>query len=112
MAQFGRVRSWILALVLTGTLHLLTAAPAAAQCALCYASVAGSGDQGIRTLQIGILIMLVPTLAILGGLVWITVRRGGSDSAATDGSEMESKWEEGLATLSVSPRTDGPSARV
>lgn len=112
MAQFVRVRSWILALVLAGTLQLLTAAPAAAQCILCYASAAGSGDRGIRALQIGILIMLVPTLAILAGLVWITVRRGGSDSAATDGSEMESKWEEGLATLSVSPGTDGPSARV
>jgi len=70
---------------------ILNAAPAAAQCVLCYTSVAGSGDRGIRVLQIGILILLVPTLTILAGLVWIAVRRRNGGGEA---SEMDRAWEE------------------
>ncbi len=105
MAQLVRVRGWVSALVLAGAVHFLTVAPATAQCVLCYASVAASGNRGIRVLQIGILILLVPTLAILSGLVWVAVRRRNSDSGAADDAEMEPRWEEGSATLDAPTRT-------
>ena len=112
MAHLVRVRRWISGIALAGTIHFLTAAPAAAQCILCYTGAAGSGDRGIRALRIGILILLIPALTIFGGLFWMAVRRRNSNSAGTDGAEMDSRWEEGLTTLQVSPGTDGPSPRV
>ena len=97
--------------------HFLTAAPAAAQCILCYVSAAGSGNQGIRTIQIGILILMIPTVAILAGLVWMVVRRGNGDPALPDGSEpdgseIDPKWEEELANLRVSPEPQSFSPRA
>jgi hypothetical protein len=93
-----RIRGWISASLGVVVAYFMTAAPATAQCILCYTSAANSGDRGIRTLQIGILILLVPTMSILSGLVWIAVRRRNADTAA-EASGMESKWEEGLTAL-------------
>ena len=111
MAQIVRVRSWISGLVLAGALYLLTAAPAAAQCIMCYASAAGSGGRGIRALQIGIFVLLAPTLTILAAVVWITYRRRDSDAARTEGFEKDSNWDEEWTALAVSPGTEGPSSR-
>ena len=120
MAQWVRVRCWISAWLTVGIAHLLTAAPAAAQCVLCYVSAAGSGDRGIRTIQIGILILMIPTVAILAGLVWMVVRRSKGDPAMTDGAEpawadsaeKDPKWEEELANLRVSPEPHSLSPRA
>ena len=59
----------LLALALTVAVFVLNAAPAAAQCIMCYASAAGTGSRGIRALQIGILVLLVPTLALGAGIL-------------------------------------------
>ena len=91
--------------------HLLTAAPAAAQCVLCYISAGGSGSRGIRTIQIGILILMIPTVAILTGLVWMVVRRRNDRAALTDGPEIDPRWEEELANLRVSPEPQSLSPR-
>ena len=120
MAQLVRVRCWISALLTVGAVHFLMAAPAAAQCFLCYVSAAGSGDRGIRTLQIGILILMIPTVAILAGLVWMVVRRGKGDPVMTDGAEptwadgaeKDPKWEEELANLRVSREPQSLSPRA
>jgi len=120
VAQLVRTRCWISALLTVGIVHFLTAAPAAAQCILCYVSAAGSGNRGIRTIQIGILILMIPTVAILAGLVWMVVRRGKRDAALTDGAEpawagsaeKDPKWEEELANLRVSPEPHSLSPRV
>ena len=112
MAQLVRVRCWISALLTVGIVHLWTAVPAAAQCFLCYVSAAGSGDRGIRTIQIGILILMIPTVAILAGLVWVVVRRSKGDPAMTNGAERDPKWEEELANLRVSPGPHSLSPRV
>jgi hypothetical protein len=112
VAQLVRVRRWISALLTAGVVQVLTAAPAAAQCVLCYTSAAGAGDRGIRTLQIGILILMIPTVSILAGLVWMVVRRGNSDPVPADGSETRPKWEEELASLGVPPEPGSLSPRV
>jgi hypothetical protein len=108
LAGLARIRSWISAAFGCIAVHFLTAAPVSAQCILCYTSVAGSGDRGIRTLQIGILILLVPTVAMLSGLVWMAVRRRNSDAGA-DAYEMDPGWEEGLAGFRAASETSGPN---
>ena len=112
VAEFVRVRCWISALLTAGVVHVLTAAPAAAQCVLCYVSGAAAGDRGIRTLQIGILILLIPTVAILASLVWITVRRRNSDAVPGAGAARDLQWEEELANLKVPPETQDLSPRA
>lgn len=111
MAQIVRVRSWISAWVLAGALYLLTSAPAAAQCIMCYASAAGSGGRGIRALQIGIFVLLVPTLTIFASVLWITYRRRDNDAAGTEDLQTDSHGDEELTALAVSPGTEGPSSR-
>ena len=112
MAHRSQVFRWLSAILLAAVAHFLTAAPAAAQCVLCYVSAAGSGNRGIRTLQIGILILLIPTVAILTSLVWITVRRRNSDAVPGAGAARDLQWEEELANLKVPPETQGLSPRA
>ena len=112
MAHRNQVSGWLSAVLLGAVAYFLTAAPAAAQCVLCYISAAGSGDRGIRTLQIGILILMIPTVSILAGLFWITVRRRHADPVVPDGSEMDTKWEEELTALRVSPEPQNLSRRA
>jgi hypothetical protein len=114
MAHRSQAWRFLSTAVLAAAVHLVTAVPAAAQCVMCYLSAAGSGDRGIRTLQIGIVILMIPTVAILSGLGWMVVRRRNSHlSAETDGCEMDSKWEEELASLQVSPpETESLSPRA
>jgi hypothetical protein len=85
--------------------------PAAAQCILCYVSAAGSGGRGIRALQIGILVLLVPTLAILATLVWMTYRRRDSEATGTKDLPKDAVWDEDWTALAVSPGTESPSSR-
>ena len=49
--------------------------PAAAQCVLCYLSAASSGAKGAQALRWGILVMIVPTLALFGGVILLAIRR-------------------------------------
>lgn len=111
MAKRSQVSRWLSAFLLAAAAQFLTAAPAAAQCVLCYISAAGSGDRGIRTIQIGILILMIPTVAILAGLVWTVIRRGYRDTSPTDGTEMDPKWEEELRDLGIPPEARSLSPR-
>jgi len=110
----SRIRHGLSALVLGGVGFLLTSLPAAAQCILCYSSAAGAGGRGIRALQIGILVLLIPTLAILAGVLWVAYRRRNSDAAgpAVSESEKDSNWEERVTTLAVPPGADGSPSRL
>ena len=100
------------ALALTVAVFFLNAAPAAAQCIMCYASAAGAGSRGIRALQIGILVLLVPTLAIGAGVLWLAYRRRNSDALESEVSGKDSNWNEGLMALPVPQETDGAASRL
>jgi len=105
------VSGWLSAILLAAAAHFLTAAPAAAQCVMCYVSGGGAGNRGIRTIQIGILILMIPTVSFIAGLVWMVVRRRNDRSAITDGPARDPRWEEELANLRVSPEPNGLSPR-
>ena len=107
MTQLSRIRRSLWALLTGGFVYLATAAPAAAQCVMCYVSAAGSGDRGIRALQIGILILMIPTVTIMAGLVYTVIRRRHGVPVGTEKSKTDSAWDEKLAELRVSPDTDG-----
>ena len=106
-----RFRRWLAALVLWGAGFFLSSLPAAAQCIMCYASAAGSGGRGIRALQIGIFVLLVPTLTLFAAVLWITYRRRDNDAARTEDLQKDSHWGEELTALAVSPSAEGPPSR-
>ncbi|MSO20779.1 MAG: hypothetical protein EXQ56_10025 [Acidobacteria bacterium] len=54
---------------------LLASLPAAAQCVLCYNTVAGAGARTISVMRVAILILIVPTLFIFGALALMLYRR-------------------------------------
>jgi hypothetical protein len=45
------------------------------QCAMCYQTAAQQGAKGIAALNAGILVLLIPPVAIMGCISWITWRR-------------------------------------
>jgi len=53
----------------------MAALPAAAQCVMCYKTAAGAGSRTIAFLKLGIVIMMIPTLFILGSLALMVYRR-------------------------------------
>ena len=112
MAYGKWLSRWLSALALTVAVCLLNAAPAAAQCIMCYASAAGAGGRGIRALQIGILVLLLPTLAIGAGVLWLAYRRRNSDASESEISGKDSNWNEGLMALRVPQETDGAASRL
>lgn len=103
---------WLAAILLTAVVHFQTAAPAAAQCIMCYMGASGSGARGIRAIQIGILILMIPTVAIMTGLVYTVIRRRHARPVGNEKSEMDSTWDESMADLGVSPEADGFSPRA
>lgn len=56
------------------TLILATASPAFSQCAMCRENAAGAGDGG-RAINLGILVLLAPTLAMFVGVIVFALRR-------------------------------------
>ena len=112
MEYGARLRSWLAALGLTVAMFFLNAAPAAAQCFICYTSAAGAGSQGIRALKIGILVLLVPTLTMLAGVLWLAYRRRNPDPSGSEIATKDPNWEEGLLALRVSQETGNPSPRL
>jgi hypothetical protein len=65
----------------TGRLGALAAAllvPAllrAQNCALCYTQAAGSGQRFIQALRSGILVLMLPPMAISLGIAWMAYRK-------------------------------------
>ena len=81
-APGGRARrlpagAWRFSLV-AGTLLLVglaaASSPLFAQCAMCYQNAAAQGARGIRALNFGILILLLPPLAIAGCITRLAYR--------------------------------------
>ena len=59
-------------------------------CAMCYASAAAQSAQGIRALNLGILILLIPTVVIFGGIFLVTYRRRDSwAGVAAQGARLD-----------------------
>ena len=57
--------------------------PFALQCAMCY-QTAAQAAQGLHALNMGILILLLPPLAIIGGISWAVYQRRDEPGAARD----------------------------
>ena len=112
MEYGARLRSWLAALGLTVAMFFLNAAPAAAQCFICYTSAAGAGSQGIRALKIGILVLLVPTLTMLAGVLCLAYRRRNPDPSGSEIATKDPHWEEGLLALRGSQETGNASPRL
>lgn len=71
MNRLNKMRALLTFLVAAGTLQ-----PGLAQgCAMCKTSLAGQGQNVVGALQIGILVLLIPPLAILGTFLYIALRR-------------------------------------
>ena len=43
-------------------------------CAMCYAGAAAQSEKGIHALNLGILMLLLPAVAIFGGIFWMAYR--------------------------------------
>ena len=59
---------------------IATFLPFALQCAMCYSTASQQGAKAMAAMNAGILILLLPPMAIIGGLSWLTYTRRGSDS--------------------------------
>lgn len=55
---------------------VLTTTNAFAQCAMCKANIAGAENAAevSRTINLGVLVLLIPTLAIIGGVVRLIIK--------------------------------------
>ena len=71
------MRSWqkLLVVVLVVTALLVLAIPADAQCSMCRAALAGSGNgKFIRNFNIGVLVLLIPPVSIFC-TIFVVLRR-------------------------------------
>jgi hypothetical protein len=58
---------------------LFWAAGAGAQCSLCRTALEGAGDAAARTMNLGILVLLIPPVAIFCTIFAVAVRRRPGD---------------------------------
>jgi hypothetical protein len=61
-----------------GALSIALLVPAvlrAQNCALCYTQAAGSGQRFIQALRSGILVLMLPPMAISLGIAWMAYRK-------------------------------------
>lgn len=72
------VPSFVAALALCG-LAALTPAPAPAQCPLCRSAAQQAGDQTARTLNLAILVLLIPPVSIFCAIFAVAYRRRNGD---------------------------------
>jgi hypothetical protein len=57
---------------------LLALSAANAQCVMCFRTAAAQQEERAKVLNLGILVMLVPPVAILGGFLFLAYRRNSS----------------------------------
>ena len=83
-----RNRSLTLAALAGATLLLVLLAPDAAdaQCAMCKSAVSAAGEQATRAMNSGILVLLIPPVAIFCSIfaVFIRYKNGGEEKADTE----------------------------
>ena len=58
--------------------------PFALQCAMCYQAASQQGAKGIAALNAGIWILLIPPVAIIGCISWVTYRRSAGSNSQAD----------------------------
>jgi hypothetical protein len=46
-----------------------------AQCSMCRANAAATGSKGMRSMNTGILILMVPTISVMGAIAVVAYRR-------------------------------------
>jgi len=80
-------------LLLLSAAAILAAAPRTLACPMCKLSVAGAEnpDEISATINTAILILLAPTLAIIGGLVKLVFKYRHYDNFTTSGSERDTQ---------------------
>ena len=66
-------------IALTVLLLAVTAPPAAAQCAMCYSTAAAQDSEAIKALNLGILVLLIPPVAIMGSILLLAFRYRNAD---------------------------------
>ena len=67
------------AIALAVLLLAVTAPPAAAQCVMCYSTAAAQDSEAIKALNLGILVLLIPPVAIMGSILLLAFRYRNSD---------------------------------
>ena len=86
-AHARRNRSLTLAACAAAALLLVLLAPdaAEAQCAMCRSAVQGAGDQAARAMNSGILVLLVPPVAIFCSIFAVFIKyKNGDEKADTE----------------------------
>ena len=75
------------AALLVAAVALASPGAAEAQCALCKLTAASGGPRGVRALALGVVVLLIPPVAIFCSIFVIAYRRGrdGSDDDAPPG---------------------------
>ena len=87
MSYWGKV----LVLVLAVTALLVLALPADAQCSMCRAALAGSGNgKFIRNFNIGVLVLLIPPVSIFC-TIFVVLRRYRGELADGPGENPNDK---------------------
>ena len=75
----GRARRVIFAALLSACALLFSANDALAQCALCRTALKDSAEATARTLNLGILVLLIPPVAIFCAIFAVAYKRGKGD---------------------------------
>ena len=93
-------RAWhrILMIASAAAVWLAHHVPASAQCAMCKATAAAQAPGATRALNTGILILLVPPLAIFTGFFLWAVRHWGVEHPAQPWSPRAWTWVRSLAS--------------
>ena len=94
--RIRRVLKWLLVVALVAVSSLVASAPAMALCAVCYTTAAAQGADGIQALNLGIVVLLIPPLAIFSGLLIYAFRYRNSypswEKRAWNDRELEDRF--------------------
>ncbi len=107
-------RGFLMICLLTTLFVLVDGKSARGQgCAMCQEAARAQASQGRQALNHAIILLLVPPVAIMGGLlVWVFKYRNdpqGSRNGAAHVKEEESKFEVDLSHLMNASQTDQPT---
>ena len=82
-----------LAALIAASLLLALLAPAAAdaQCALCKSAVSAAGDQATRAINSGILVLLIPPVAIFCSIFAVFVKYKNGDDEPSDTEKHDAR---------------------
>ena len=79
----GRVRAVIVTALLSACAFLFSADEALAQCALCRTALDGGGEATARTVNLGIVVLLIPPVAIFC-MIFAVAYKKGKDEGGSD----------------------------